>query len=329
MIDENALDLARTVDLPSFLEMELGLTPVTFDGNGRFYLSPFGEEKTPSLHVSYRDGVWLWFDHRSALRTGGDAIALLRRLGYSFSDSVARLSRFNGWYDRGGITRKKLMEPSNNRKEESSAGKLEKALYAREVHARLPDSGSTVKSYFTDRGLAYYPEIEARLFVDFKHSTKYITIPVPYPSDLRGLELREYFPASMEMSADFRKKRKCYGIKSLWVYKRNPRRLLVTESVLDALAGENLFDLQDATLVALNGVGQAAEIERLLKCVKPEEAFVAVDNDGPGCEAGRIIKGILERNRVRGIFPEFNGKDPLRAYLSRMAQPALNEQLKN
>jgi hypothetical protein len=165
--------------------------------------------------------------------------------------------------------------------------------------------------------------------VDFKHSTKYITIPVPYPSDMRGLELREYFPASMEMSADFRKKRKCYGIKSLWVFKRNPRRLLITESVLDALAGENLFDLQDATLVALNGVGQAAEIERLLKCVKPEEAFVAVDNDGPGREAGRIIKGIFERNRVRGIFPEFNGKDPLRAYLSRMAQPALNEQLKN
>ena len=74
MIDENALDLARTVDLPSFLETELGLTPVTVDGNGRFYLSPFGDEKTPSFHVSYRDGVWLWYGTRPYARW--DRVAL-------------------------------------------------------------------------------------------------------------------------------------------------------------------------------------------------------------------------------------------------------------
>ena len=119
------------------------------------------------------------------------------------------------------------------------------------------------------------------------------------------------------MSADFRKKRKCYGVKSLWVFKRDQRRLLVTESILDAIAGEKLFSMPEATLVALNGVGQAAEIERLLKYVKPQEAFVALDNDESGREAGKIIRRILETNRVKIIFPEFDGKDPLRAYMNR------------
>ncbi|MCR4288060.1 MAG: toprim domain-containing protein, partial [Deltaproteobacteria bacterium] len=73
----------------------------------------------------------------------------------------------------------------------------------------------------------------------------------------------------------------------------------------------------EATLVALNGVGQAAEIERLLKYVTPDEILVALDNDDSGREAGRIIKRILDKNRVKAIFPEFDGKDPLRAYLNR------------
>lgn len=320
MIDEEKLRLARTVDLPAFLEEEMGLVPVSIEGSGRFYLSPLGNEKTPSFHVSYKDGVWLWFDHRIAEKAGGDGIALLRRLGYSFKESVERLAGFSGYSDRAITALEKRMPQSRDIRKDNLEGKtvkLEKALYAREFYARLPDSGSTVERYFIDRGLAYHPEIGARLYVDFKNSTKYLATPVPYPSEIRGIELREHFPAHMELSADFRKKRKCYGVKSLWVFKRDPKRLLVTESILDSIAGEKLFSMPEATLVALNGVGQAAEIERLLKYVKPQEAFVALDNDESGREAGKIIRRILETNRVKTVFPEFDGKDPLRAYMSR------------
>lgn len=320
MIDEEKLRHARTVDLPAFLEEKMGLMPVAIEGRGRFYLSPLGSEKTPSFHVSYKDGVWLWFDHRTAEKAGGDAIALLRRLGYSFKESVDRLAGFNGCRDREGMTQIKRMSQCDAKKGNSLDGKsvkLEKALYAREFYARLPDSGSTVERYFTDRGLAYHPEIGARLYVDFKNSAKYLATPVPYPLEIRGIELREHFPAHMELSADFRKKRKCYGVKSLWVFKRDQRRLLVTESILDSIAGEKLFSMPEATLVALNGVGQAAEIERLLKYVKPQEVFVALDNDESGREAGKIIRRILETNRVKTVFPEFDGKDLLRAYMSR------------
>jgi len=320
MIDEEKLKHARTVNLPAFLEAEMGLKPVAIEGSGRFYLSPLGSEKTPSFHVSYKDGVWLWFDHRTAEKAGGDGIALLRRLGYSFKESVERLAGFSGYHNVTVATQIKGIPQCDTQKEKSFDGKavkLEKALYAREFYARLPDSGSTVERYFIDRGLAYHPEIGARLFVDFKNSTKYLATPVPYPSEIRGVELREHFPAHMELAVDFRKKRKCYGVKSLWVFKRDQRRLLVTESILDAIAGEKLFSMPEATLVALNGVGQAADIERLLKYVTPEEVFVALDNDDSGREAGRIIKRILEKNRVKAVFPEFDGKDPLRAYLSR------------
>lgn len=320
MIDEEKLKHARTVNLPAFLEEEMGLTPVAIEGSGRFYLSPLGSEKTPSFHVSYKDGVWLWFDHRTAEKAGGDGIALLRRLGYSFKESVERLVGFSGYRDGACATQVKRMQQSRDISKDNLEGKtvkLEKALYAREFYARLPDSGSTVERYFTDRGLAYHPEIGARLYVDFKNSTKYLATPAPYPSEIRGIELREHFPAHMELSADFRKKRKCYGVKSLWVFKRDQSRLLVTESILDAIAGEKLFSMPEATLVALNGVGQAAEIERLLKYVTPKEVFVALDNDDSGREAGKIIKRILEKNGVNAVFPEFNGKDPLRAYMSR------------
>lgn len=320
MIDEEKLRLARTVDLPAFLEEEMGLVPVSIEGSGRFYLSPLGSEKTPSFHVSYKDGIWLWFDHRTAEKAGGDGIALLRRLSYSFKESVERLAGFSGYCDRTRTTQMKRMPQSYEVRKDNLDGKsvkLEKALYAREFYARLPDSGSTVERYFIDRGLAYHPEIGARLYVDFKNSTKYLATPVPYPSEIRGIELREHFPAHMELAAGFRKKRKCYGVKSLWVFKRDQRRLLVTESILDAIAGEKLFSMPEGTLVALNGVGQAAEIERLLKYVTPKEVFVALDNDDSGREAGKIIKRILDKNRVKAVFPEFDGKDPLRAYLSR------------
>lgn len=321
-MDKEVLGYARTVNLPAFLESEFGLRPAGVRGNERFYLSLFRHENSPSLHVSRKNGIWVWFDHGSAERSGGDAIELLRRMGYSFAEAVEKLAGFNGFSVIGGARREKSMQPSRPpvssiEKETVLVEKMEKVFYVRDVYAGLPEPGRVVKRYFLDRGLAYYPEIGAKLFVDFKNSVKYVAFPVPFPPTMRGMELREAIPVSMEMSPGFKKKRKCYGLKSLWVLRRYGERMLIAESILDALAGEKLFGLRDATLVALNGIGQAREVEVLLRGIRPrpKEVLVVVDNDGPGREAAEIIRGILASRRIKTTCPTLLEKDPLRELL--------------
>lgn len=323
MIDKRDLELARKVDLPAFLESELGLIPDGREGPGRFYNSPFRRENVSSLHVSYRDGIWVWYDHGSVERCGGDAIELLRKLGHSFPEAVERLARFNGGYHRTfpGRACPECNEgslpanPAASRKEKKLEGKQERILYAREFYSRLPESENAVKKYFFSRRLIYHPEIGCRMFVDFKNSTRCLVFPVPTPFSMTGVELREMVPAEKEIAPGFKKKRKSYGVKSLWVFRRNPERILVTESIMDGLAGEVLLDEPEITLVSLNGVGQALMVEDLLKELRPEEALVALDRDRPGREAEAAVRKLLLKHSVKVALPEFSGKDLLREHL--------------
>lgn len=328
-IKEEALEFARKVDLPSFLENEMRFVPVNAKGKGRFYNSPFRSEKSASLHVSYKDDSWIWYDHGSVAKNGGDGIALLRCMGYSFVDAVEKLAAFEGF--RGAVSpgiktsyvrrkRKKQSNDSVSLLKDNLAKKVEKALFTRKVYARLSQTSVIVEKYFLDRGLPYYPEIGARLFVDFKNSLKFIAFPIPSPLSMRGLELREAISADMELSLDGRKQRKCYGVKTLWVLRRSSERVLITESIMDALAGEVLFACPDATLIALNGVGQAHEIERMLdkSGLAPKEALIVLDNDAPGREATSVVKRILTSRHVKVVsVPALSEKDPLRELLKK------------
>jgi len=327
-IKEEALEFARRVDLPSFLENEMRFVPVNTKRNERFYCSPFRSEKSASLHISYKDGSWIWYDHGSAERNGGDAIALLRCMGYSFIDAVGKLASFEGF--RGAVStgikapyvRRKTKRQNHNSVssfQDNLTKKVEKALFTRKVYARLPQTSLIVEKYFLDRGLQYYPEIGARLFIDFKNSLKFIAFPIPSPLSMRGLELREAISADMELSLDEGKQRKCYGVKTLWVLRRSSEKVLITESIMDALAGEVLFACSDATLIALNGVGQAREIERMLdkSGLNPKEALLVLDNDGPGKEATSLVKRILMSRHVKVSVPALSEKDPLRELLKK------------
>jgi len=315
MIDKRDLELARTVDLPAFLESELGLAPCFKEGPGRFYNSPLRKENVSSLHVSYRDGVWVWYDHGSAERRGGDAIELLRKLGHSFPEAVERLAKFNGGCH--GISARKASPCGHDIawKDKSLEGKSERIGYAREFYERLPESGYAVKKYFSSRGLNYHPEIGCRVFVDFKGSTKYLVFPVPTPLSITGVELREMVPLDKETAPGFKKKRKSYGAKSLWVLRRDPKRILITESIMDGLAGETALNESEITLVSLNGVGQALMIDGFLKEFQPEEALLALDRDGPGREAEAIVRKLLFKHSVKVSSPELSGKDLLREHL--------------
>ena len=326
MIDRELLEYARTANLPAFLESEFGLRPV---GNKGFFPSPFRSESNPSLHVSCREGIWIWYDHGAADRRGGDAIELLRHLGCSFKEAAKRLAVFNGWdgdINKGRIREEKRetkrIEPSRTLTTPSILEKIDKILFVRDTYAGLSAPGMGVRRYFTDRGLHYHPEIGARLFVDFKKSTKYVAFPLPNPSVMRGLELREAIPASRELSTAG-KMRKCYGLKSLWVLRRRSDKMLIAESIMDALAGEVLFGYEDATLVALNGVPQASEVGKLILWMKESmklslrEVIVAIDSDDPGREATMVIRKAMDHYRIMARYPELTEKDTLRELLSR------------
>lgn len=322
MLDNDLLHYARTVNLPAFLESEYALRPTGIKGEERFYHSPFRAEKKPSLHVSRRNGIWIWFDHGSVERSGGDAIAFLRQYGYTFTEAAEKLAEFNGWH--GDIKKRRKIERKFEIPDPKKAiaafvkEMMDKITQVRKTYSGLPAPGKYVESYFTDRGLPFHPEIGARLFVDFKHSTKYIAFPLPYPSVMRGMELREAIPASRELSSAG-KKRKCYGHKTMWVLRRSSERMLISESIIDALASEVLFGLGDATLVGLNGVGLASEVATLLRQTTPapKEVYVVVDNDEPGLEAREMIRAILADRRIKGIFPDLTEKDALRELLQR------------
>ncbi len=313
MIDERDIDRAKRVDLPSFLEFQLGLKRGPTSGSGIFFHSPFRDEYAPSLHVSQRDGVWVWYDHGSSERRGGDSIELLRELGYSFKDAVTTLVEFDG----GRIEPR--MEKKNKKKEADPLKRLEKVIRVREFYEnKLQKFENVVKRYFEERRLAYYPELGCKIYMDFKDKTRYIAFPVPSLQNMRGLELRELKPVNLELKEG--KKRKSFGTKTLWVFKRDPKRLLIAESIVDCLAAERLFNETSATLVALNGVGQASEIKKLLEtCNTYREAVVVIDNDEVGKEAKEIVNKALSQHSIKIEMPVIEAKDPFREYIQKIS----------
>ena len=107
---------------------------------------------------------------------------------------------------------------------------------------------------------------------------------MPFPLKMRGLELRQIDGDS----------RKTWGRKALWLLRRNLRRVLVAESVLDALSGELLLGDDSITLCSLNGVCNVGQLDDLFVQYKPEEVILALDGDEAGrkatCEAVEIAR---------------------------------------
>jgi len=145
-----------------------------------------------------------------------------------------------------------------------------------------------VRNYFLRRGVRYYPKMKCLYVKDSKEKRVYVGIPVPFPLKMRGLELREVDGDS----------RKTWGRKTLWLLRRNPRRVLVTESVLDALAGELVIGDDSITLCSLNGVCNADQLGDLFVQYRPREVILALDADEPGRKAAQEAIEIAKRHLV-------------------------------
>ena len=73
------------------------------------------------------------------------------------------------------------------------------------------------------------------------------------------------------------------GLKGPWILKRGNAPILITESIVDCLAGNELFG-PSFTLCALNGLNTGERLQAYLKRLPSRIIYVALDNDA-GCTA--------------------------------------------
>jgi len=231
------------------------------------FLSPFRSEKTPSFAV-YPDSN-TWFDFGTG--EGGDVINfLMRYYDIDFKEALNELQSSNTQRPtdtcekerKDEMLHKKVEQP---KKDHSKVRKLYEVL-------RATNNKETVKEYFVSERVKYHPEIGAVVFANFKQNSSYISIPCPYPTKIMGLECRK-------LKGDGLERLSLYG-KPLWLLRRDLSRILITESILDALAGEIVLGDCTMTLCALNGVANKYKVPGMVKKYKPSYVLLALDNDG-------------------------------------------------
>lgn len=315
-MERETIDKAKNVNFPSYLEVIIGARPGSRSRDGSImYYSPFREESSASMHVTFEDGIWKWFDHGSS-RGGGDAIdfVLLYR-GVSFKDAVKELLSFNGESLNVAIDRTySIKKQATEYKRTKDMKNIAKMIRGKKFFARLPQNDNSVRKYFQDRGLMYYQEMGCRIYTSFKDHCNFVVIPLPNIENLRGVELREMCSVEKELQVGSDKKRKNFGTKTLWVLKRDLSKMLITESILDALAGELVIGDPTMTLVSLNGVGQVSQLEDLFSVIRPDEVILCTDNDFPGQDARMIAEQIMKEKNIRYSIYETKEKDLFREF---------------
>lgn len=269
-INDEEIRTIKEINMISFLESH-GYMPRYRHGDSAMFFSPLREEKNPSFYVSKWKGQWYWKDWGTGER--GDLIELVERLfGYSFTDAVE--------YILGGKIEDAGGNAQNQQKEDKSDEDWIRAFYA-----KLPSSEEPARAYFKRLGLNYYPEMGARLChanpVDGEE--EFVAVPIPYPEKIRGLELRGFVNGA----------RKTLGKKTLWLLKRNTEKVLVTESIVDALAGEIILDDRKITLCSINGVGNVKKLRKFVEKYRPARVILALDADEPGRAAQETARSII------------------------------------
>lgn len=280
----------------------LGYTPAYRWGDKAMFLSPLRDEKHPSFYVSWYKDKWWWRDFGT--NEGGDVISFIEKYyGVDFKGAIKILT------GDGVIPPQKNSHTDTNLKEPSLLWKVKlvREFYKKTLSTTAPKS---VEKYFLDKGVKYHPEMGCSIFTSFKEGKRYICIPTPYPQKVRGLELREIGGSS----------RKTYGVKTLWAMRRDTSKMLITESVLDALAGECLLNKGDITLVSLNGVGNVKQLATLFDIYRPSEVFFALDKDEPGQKAQEEGIALVPHGTKVEVLEIIGGKDLYRMLTTRLAE---------
>ena len=278
--------LLKQLDLNRFVQEQLGLTPKSHSGSITYYLSPLREESKPSFTVEYYRGEWRWRDWGGDEADRGDIIELVERVyNVDFPETLRIL-----------LSREYPAEYYQRQSETEKRDREAKIAYARRLYARLlkVNNIDAVTAYFRERGVTYHFPMGCALHNDFREKKVYLATPVPTPWDLTALECRE-------LKGD---RKKTLGAGSLWLLKRDPKRVLITESILDSLAGEVVLEDKEISLCALNSAAYVNQLDEFLKRHDPDEVWLATDNDGPGIIARGKATEIISRTRARIVLVE-------------------------
>ena len=269
-ITDSDIEQVKTINLITYLEM-LGYKPEYKYGDRAMFLSPLRSENHPSFWVSRYNGIWRWKDWGTEEQ--GDIIKFVELYqGVAFPDAVRMLLEED--YPTAPVI------GNENRNEDIEEARLKKVSWIRKFYSDnsllLNDRNiQRIRNYFQSKGVSYYPSMSCICYYSFRDKRYFIGIPIPFPEKIRGLECRELQG----------ERKKTLGCKTLWVLKRDLSRVLVAESILDALAGEMVLNDNKITLCSTNGICNIERIERLLDKYRPQEVFFALDNDEPGQKA--------------------------------------------
>ena len=267
-LDDALLTKARQIDLISYLRT-LGHQPVYMKGYRALFHSPLREDNNPSFTVNYTDGAWKWIDW--ARDTHGDGIDLV--MGLKGLDFQAAVKDLLGAATTAPPVPRDLtgpvMTPHNIRR-----------MYTRLREAMTPEHVFLIHQYFLSQNLAFPQELGI-VYLDITVNADGLRLPflgIPAPSanpqSMTTLECRALDSRRIPRL----QRRRTFGPKSIWVIRRPSPGLLVTESILDCLAGNQLLQHQ-LSLCALNSINL---IDQLLPCVRqlrPKTIYLALDHD--------------------------------------------------
>lgn len=275
MAKENLEELKR-MNLIYFLE-GLGFKPHWQSGERAMFLSPLREEGNPSFYVQRSsDGSWTWKDWGTG--EYGDIIKFVQAYyRVDFKEALRRLR------SSPEPLRSSVIEVRHGNQAPKTS-EWAKEFYRKEIIKMKGQKSKIVQKYFLDNRVRYYSEMKCILARDRKEGKLYVGIPIPYPLKMRGLELREIGGNS----------KKTWGKKTLWLLSRDSPRILVTESIMDALAGEIILGDDKFTLCSLNGIGNVGQLADLVRVYKPLEVILALDGDEPGQNASLQARELLQ-----------------------------------
>jgi hypothetical protein len=278
--------MLKQLDLNRFVQEQLSLKPRGRSGPITYYLSPIRRERKPSFAVECYKGEWRWRDWGGDETDRGDIIELVKRLcNVDFPEALKML-----------LSKEFPAEYYRREAETEERDHEAKIAYARRLYMRLlkVNSIDAVSSYFRERGVAYHFPMGCALYNDFREKRIYLATPVPTPWHLTALECRE-------LKGDGRK---TLGAGSLWFFERDPKRILITESILDSLAGEIILDDRHISLCALNSAAYVSQLSGFLKEHDPDEVWLATDNDRPGITARDKAIEMISRTRTQIVLVE-------------------------
>ena len=276
----------KLLDLNLIMEELFNMHCKHRSGGVSYYNSPFRKDEEPSFGVSCYKGEWRWKDWGGDPDGDwGDIFALVMR---AYKVDFLEAGRM--------LLRKEFPAEYYKTEAVEEIDKEKKISYAKWLYTRnlKVNNISKIAAYFKDLGVAYHDAMGCTTVTSFKDKITYLATPIPTPWEMRGLEMR-----GMKDKA-----RKTYGEGTIWTLNRDPRRVLVTESVLDSLAGEIILGDSKISLWALNSTANVNKLAIFLSRYKPDEVFLALDNDAPGITAKDKAVEIISQTKTGIIFVE-------------------------